>query len=54
MIPACTQQDTLCVLYAHMCEVKLVARGGPNFVLREGDIKNLLWEGVKLFHLGWG
>ena len=28
--------------------------GGPNFVLREGNGKNLLREGEKLFHLGRG
>ncbi len=28
--------------------------GGPNFFLREGDAKNLLREGEKLFHLGRG
>ena len=28
--------------------------GCPNFFLREGDAKNLLREGEKLFHLGRG
>ena len=28
--------------------------GGPNFVLKEGDSKNLLREGEKLFDLGRG
>ncbi len=37
-----------------MCEVKLVGRGGQNFVLREGDSKNLLREGEELFDLGRG
>ncbi len=37
----------------HMCRVKLLG-GSPNFVLREGDSKNLLREGEKLFHLGRG
>ena len=40
--------------YGRYARSQTFREGGPNFVLREGDSKNLLSEGEKLFHLRRG
>ena len=48
-----SDRSCLCIMSTHV-RSQTFREGGPNFVLREGDSKNLLREGEKLFHLGRG